>query len=464
MAISLHARVSQQVALTPQLQQSIRLLQLSNTELEQELAKVAEENPLLEFEPNPEIESNHSQIQAGLDSPQITWSGGGQQSGEDDEDWTEQYERLAHQQTLLEYLQEQIHLLKVEPEEQSLVAYLAGCLDDRGYLPESIESISQEISLEIGATAGQALLRASRALDQLQQLDPPGVGAKDLSQCLSLQIERILQGTALHQEAWELALAIAKDHLHKVGTRDWLKLKQTFHKTEAEVSKAVACLRSLQHNPGAEFEREVDQWILPDVVVKQSQGQWVVNANQNARPKLSLNSEYARILKESGNDEATGALKQKMLEASWLVKNIIQREETILKVAKEIVARQQKFFAIGALGMRPLVLREIAEAVGMHESTISRVTTQKYLSCPLGIFEFKYFFSSQLGSEQGGSVSSTAIQALIKQIIAEESNKKPISDSSIASLLASQGYVIARRTVAKYREALRIPAVHLRKH
>ena len=153
-----------------------------------------------------------------------------------------------------------------------------------------------------------------------------------------------------------------------------------------------------------------------------------------------------------------------MLEASWLVKNIIQREETILKVAKEIVARQQKFFAIGALGMRPLVLREIAEAVGMHESTISRVTTQKYLSCPLGIFEFKYFFSSQLGSEQGGSVSSTAIQALIKQIIAEESNKKPISDSSIASLLAIQGYVIARRTVAKYREALRIPAVHLRKH
>jgi RNA polymerase sigma-54 factor len=256
---------------------------------------------------------------------------------------------------------------------------------------------------------------------------------------------------------------IVNTHLNKVGSKDWLKIKQACGKSQAEVLKAVECIRSLQHNPGAQFEREQDQWVLPDVVVKAKHGQWVVESNPSAKPRISLNDEYARILKENGQKKADGALKQKMLEATWMVKNIAQREETILKVAQEIVARQQKFFSIGAIGMRPLVLREIAESLSMHESTISRVTTQKYLSCPLGIYEFKYFFSSQLSSEKGGAISSTAVQALIKQIVENEPAKKPISDTNIAKLLSDQGYVIARRTVAKYREALRIPAVHLRK-
>ena len=219
----------------------------------------------------------------------------------------------------------------------------------------------------------------------------------------------------------------------------------------------------MQHNPGAYFDRENDQWILPDVVVKSINNLWVVESNPNARPRISLNGEYAKILKESGQGKADGVLKQKILEASWLIKNIAQREDTILRVANEIVKHQQKFFSMGAIGMKPLVLREIAETLEMHESTISRVTTQKYLSCPLGIFEFKYFFSSQLNSDKGVAISSTAIQELIKRIIQEESAVKPISDSKIAKLLSDQGYEIARRTVAKYREAMRIPAVHLRK-
>jgi RNA polymerase sigma-54 factor len=462
MAISLNNRLSPQVSLTPQLQQAIKLLQLSNNELEQELAKAAEENPLLEFEPNPELESNLNQSNDRIELNQNTWSSNNHAS-HDDEDWVERYERVAHKQTLLEHLEEQIHLLNIPPQEQSVLAYLAGCLDERGYLLDDLESINAEIGAQLLDSNVSTLKLIEAGLKKLQVLDPPGIGARNLAECLSLQIDRILNDQKNNTDDWNLAKLIVNTHLSKVGSKDWLKIKQACGKSQAEVMKAVECIRSLQHNPGAQFEQEHDQWVLPDVVVKAKHGQWLVESNPNAKPRISLNTEYARILKENGQKKADGALKQKMLEASWMVKNIAQREETILKVAKEIVSRQQKFFSMGAVGMRPLVLREIADSLKMHESTISRVTTQKYLSCPLGIYEFKYFFSSQLSSEKGGAISSTAVQALIKQIVENESAKKPISDTNIAKLLSDQGYVIARRTVAKYREALRIPAVHLRK-
>ena len=460
MAISLNTRVSQTVSLTPQLQQSIKLLQLSNSELEQELAKAAEENPLLEFEPNPEIESNLSQSNERVEVIQQSW-GGNQVSQDDDEDWGERYERVAHKQTLLEYLDEQIHLLNINPEEQSLIAYMAGCLDDRGYLPEDLQAIHTDIASQLAENT--SFKHIEQALAKLQTLDPPGIGARDLAECLSLQIDRILENVKVDIAAWELAKEIVTSHLSKVGSKDWQKIKQASGKSEAEVLKAVELIRTLQHNPGSQFERENDQWILPDVVVKLKQNRWIVESNPNAKPRLTLNNEYARILKENGQKKIDGALKQKMLEASWLVKNIAQREETIQRVAQAIVERQQQFFSMGAIGMKPLVLREIAEELEMHESTISRVTTQKYLACPLGIFEFKYFFSSQVSTEKGGGISSTAIQALIKKIVEEESAKKPISDTQIAQLLSEQGYIIARRTVAKYRDILRIPPVHLRK-
>lgn len=463
MAISLNTRVSQQVTLTPQLQQTIRLLQLSNNELEQELAKAAEDNPLLEFEPNPEIEFNLTQSSERVEQTQNSWTSSNRASQDDDDDWAERYERIAHQQTLLEYLEEQIHLLHVSPQEQSIITYLAGCLDDRGYLIDDLESIHAEIKNELDSPESSSLHLIDSALKKLQSLDPPGIGGRNLAECLSLQIDRILEKPTPDQSAWELAKYIVNTHLNKVGSKDWLKIKQASNKTEAEVLKAVELIRSLQHNPGAYFDRENDQWILPDVVVKSINNLWVVESNPNARPRISLNGEYAKILKESGQGKADGVLKQKILEASWLIKNIAQREDTILRVANEIVKHQQKFFSMGAIGMKPLVLREIAETLEMHESTISRVTTQKYLSCPLGIFEFKYFFSSQLNSDKGVAISSTAIQELIKRIIQEESAVKPISDSRIAKLLDDQGYEIARRTVAKYREGMRIPAVHLRK-
>ena len=460
MAISLNTRVSQTVNLTPQLQQSIRLLQLSNSELEQELAKAAEDNPLIEFEPNPEIESNLSQSSERIETNQNSWANN-RISQDDDEEWGERYERIAHKQTLLEYLDEQVHLLNIDPKEQSLIAYIAGCLDERGYLPEDLEAIQADIGTQIdGANSRNNI---ENALAKLQSLDPPGIGARDLAECLSLQIDRILENAKFDSPSWELARYIVANHLSKVGSKDWQKIKQASGKSEAEVLKAVELIRTLQHNPGSQFERENDQWVLPDVVVNLKQNRWVVESNPNAKPRLSLNNEYARILKENGQKNIDGVLKQKMLEASWLVKNIVQREETILRVAQAIVVRQQQFFSMGAIGMKPLVLREIAEELEMHESTISRVTTQKYLACQLGIFEFKYFFSSQVSTEKGGGISSTAVQALIKKIVEEESASKPISDTQIAQLLSDQGYIIARRTVAKYRDILRIPPVHLRK-
>jgi len=460
MAISLNTRVSQSVSLTPQLQQSIKLLQLSNSELEQELAKAAEDNPLLEFEPNPEIESNLSQSNERVEVIQSSWASNHSPQDDDDE-WSERYERVAHKQTLLEYLDEQIHLLNIDVQEQSLVSYMAGCLDDRGYLPEDLQAIHVDIASQLDQDI--SLQHIEKALAKLQSLDPPGIGARDLTECLLLQIERILEDAKVDQTAWRLAKDIVSSHLSKVGSKDWQKIRQAISKSEAEVLKAVELIRTLQHNPGAQFERENDQWILPDVVVKLKQNHWIVESNPNAKPRLSLNNEYARILKENGQKKIDGALKQKMLEASWLVKNIAQREETIQRVAQAIVERQQQFFSMGAIGMKPLVLREIAEELEMHESTISRVTTQKYLACQLGIFEFKYFFSSQVSSEKGGGISSTAVQALIKKIVETESASKPISDTQIAQLLSDQGYIIARRTVAKYRDILRIPPVHLRK-
>jgi len=460
MAISLNTRVSQSVGLTPQLQQSIKLLQLSNSELEQELAKAVEDNPLLEFEPNPEIESNLSESSGRIEVNQNTWANN-RISQDDDDDWVERYERIAHKQTLLEYLEEQIHLLNIDPQEQSLIAYIAGCLDERGYLPEDLHTIEADIGTQVNQK--NSFEDIKKALVKLQSLDPPGIGARDLAECLSLQIDRILEKPGSDQSTWELAKEIVIFHLPKVGSKDWQKIRQASGKSEAAVLKAVELIRTLQHNPGSQFERENDQWILPDVIVKPEHNRWVVESNPNAKPRLSLNNEYARILKENGQEKIDGALKQKMLEASWLVKNIAQREETILRVAQSIVARQQQFFSMGAIGMKPLVLREIAEELELHESTISRVTTQKYLACQLGIFEFKYFFSSQVSSEKGGGISSTAIQALIKKIVETESSSKPISDTQIAQLLSDQGYTIARRTVAKYRDILRIPPVHLRK-
>ena len=463
MKIALKTQFGQHLALTPQLQRSIQLLQISSAELEEELAKAAEENPMLEYSPPDQLKED-AEPNEKIDMIQANWASSAP-SRDDDEDWDTRHEQQAQVKSLLNYLEEQIQSLHIEAHVKQLVIYLAGCLDDRGYLPETLEDLASEIHLELKITKAMALTQLKAALTELQTLDPAGIGAHSLAECLCLQIRRQMEFDTDNSEKLQLALNLAQQHLSKIAQKDWGKLRQIFKQPEAKIMEAVAHIKTLQHNPGEQFDANIEQWISPDVFIKLNpKGKWVVHSNQAIKPRLTLNQEYSRILKENNAKKNNFALHQKMLEARWLIKNIEQREETILKVAEAIVERQQNFFHQGNIAMRPLVLREIAAAIGMHESTISRVTNNKYLACPAGIFEFKYFFSAQLSSEKGQAVSATAVQSLIKQIILDEAPKKPISDNQITNLLASQGFVVARRTVAKYRELLRIPPAHLRKN
>ena len=463
MKIALKTQFGQHLALTPQLQRSIQLLQISSAELEEEVAKAAEENPMLEYSP-PDQSKDDGEPNEKMEMIQANWASSAP-SRDDDEDWDTRHEQQAQVKSLLNYLEEQIQSLRIDPPVKGLVVYLAGCLDERGYLPESLEDLATEIHSELKITKASALTQLKTALTELQKLDPAGIGAHSLAECLCLQIQRQMQFDTEHSDKLQLALNLAQNHLSKIAQKDWSKLRQIFKQSEANIMEAVAHIRTLQHNPGEHFDTNVEQWISPDVFIKlNAKGKWVVHSNQAIKPRLTLNQEYSRILKENNAKKNNLALHQKMLEARWLIKNIEQREETILKVAEAIVERQQNFFHQGNIAMKPLVLREIAAAIGMHESTISRVTNNKYLACPAGIFEFKYFFSAQLSSEKGQAVSATAVQSLIKQIILDETPKKPISDNQITNLLASQGFVVARRTVAKYRELLRIPPAHLRKN
>ena len=463
MKIALKTQFGQHLALTPQLQRSIQLLQISSAELEEEVAKAAEENPMLEYSP-PDQSKDDGEPNEKMEMMQANWASSAP-SRDDDEDWDTRHEQQAQVKSLLNYLEEQIQSLRIDPPVKGLVVYLAGCLDERGYLPESLEDLATEIHSELKITKASALTQLKTALTELQKLDPAGIGAHSLAECLCLQIQRQMQFDTEHSDKLQLALNLAQNHLSKIAQKDWSKLRQIFKQSEANIMEAVAHIRTLQHNPGEHFDTNVEQWISPDVFIKlNAKGKWVVHSNQAIKPRLTLNQEYSRILKENNAKKNNLALHQKMLEARWLIKNIEQREETILKVAEAIVERQQNFFHQGNIAMKPLVLREIAAAIGMHESTISRVTNNKYLACPAGIFEFKYFFSAQLSSEKGQAVSATAVQSLIKQIILDETPKKPISDNQITNLLASQGFVVARRTVAKYRELLRIPPAHLRKN
>ena len=463
MKIALKTQFGQHLALTPQLQRSIQLLQISSAELEEEVAKAAEENPMLDYSP-PDQSKDDGEPNEKMEMMQANWASSAP-SRDDDEDWDTRHEQQAQVKSLLNYLEEQIQSLRIDPPVKGLVVYLAGCLDERGYLPESLEDLATEIHSELKVTKASALTQLKTALTELQKLDPAGIGAHSLAECLCLQIQRQMQFDTEHSDKLQLALNLAQNHLSKIAQKDWSKLRQIFKQSEANIMEAVAHIRTLQHNPGEHFDTNVEQWISPDVFIKlNAKGKWVVHSNQAIKPRLTLNQEYSRILKENNARKNNLALHQKMLEARWLIKNIEQREETILKVAEAIVERQQNFFHQGNIAMKPLVLREIAAAIGMHESTISRVTNNKYLACPAGIFEFKYFFSAQLSSEKGQAVSATAVQSLIKQIILDETPKKPISDNQITNLLASQGFVVARRTVAKYRELLRIPPAHLRKN
>ncbi|MFM9436772.1 RNA polymerase sigma-54 factor [Janthinobacterium sp. CG_23.3] len=484
---SLQLRTSQHLALTPQLQQSIRLLQLSTLELHQELEQLLGENPLLERLDDPldrslrlladgalsptgappqdgaaapgqdsapaaDAEPAYDGAEhAAADNGDSDWSEIGRGKAPDDEDSRPQLE--ASQRTLREHLMEQMRVTVQPLRDRALVELIIDALDDNGYLEEPLDEILARLPAELDVGADE--MRTALAL--LQSFDPAGVGARNASECLALQIKRLPRIAMVTRR---MALLIVERHLTWFAQRDFNKLKKALLCDDEDLREAQTVIRQCNPHPGAVFAADVSDYVVPDVVVKRARNGWHVSLNHEVMPRLRVNAMYANLLKQGKGEGAMGAQLQ---EAKWLIKNMRQRFDTILRVAQAIVERQKNFFSHGAVAMRPLVLREIADTLGLHESTISRVTTQKYMLTPHGMFELKYFFGSHVATEAGGEASSTAIRALIVQLTGAEDPKNPLSDSKIADMLGEQGMVIARRTVAKYREALKIPPVSLRK-
>ncbi|MES2771902.1 MAG: RNA polymerase factor sigma-54 [Pseudomonadota bacterium] len=468
---SLELKFSQHLALTPQLQQSIRLLQLSTFELEQELKNYLLENPLLERaedeyaalptalqmtenDHTASAKSEQSEVAETVAPNDESWLGEEPfyptaSSSFDDDDNDYQDVQVATT-SLREHLSWQLGVMSIPNRDHTLVQCLIDALDDDGYLTQSLDELAETLPPELEIAPEELQI----ALKHLQYFDPTGVGARNAQECLALQL------AALPEDSVQLlALEIVHKHLALLAGRDFAKLKKLTACDDEALRAAQHLIRSLNPRPGAQFSVLDTRYVTPDVVVRKLRGQWIVNVNADAYPRLRINRLYAQILSKQRGSGLAGHLQ----EARWLIKNVQQRFDTILRVAQAIVDRQRQFFEHGAVAMRPLVLREIAETLGLHESTISRVTTQKYMATPLGIFELKYFFGSHVATDSGGACSATAIRALIKQLIAAEQAKKPLSDSQIAEILSQQGIVVARRTVAKYREAMNIPAVNLRK-
>ena len=369
----------------------------------------------------------------------------------DDDDARPQLE--ASERTLREHLLEQMRVTLDTLRDRALVELMIDALNDNGYLEESLEAIHERLPLELEIDIDEL----SIALKLIQSFDPPGVGARNAAECLSLQIRRMPKIALVTRRT---ALAIVENYLPLFAQRDFNKLRKALDCDDEDLREAQCVIKACNPHPGAPFASDASDFVVPDVIVKRTRAGWQVMLNHDVMPRLRINSLYANILKQSKGE---GSLTSQLQEAKWLIKNMRQRFDTILRVAQAIVDRQRNFFSHGAVAMRPLVLREIADTLGLHESTISRVTTQKYMLTPHGMFELKYFFGSHVATEAGGEASSTAIRALIKQLIGAEDPKIPFSDSKIADMLGEQGMVVARRTVAKYREALKIPPVNLRK-
>jgi RNA polymerase sigma-54 factor len=521
---TLQFRLSQNLALTPQLQQSIRLLQLSTLELHEEVEQMLEQNPFLEqvddvgsitFEPM--VERLSAAERSGEREAERAADTGADASGGDDatpldaaefggterDDWENGTERedfdgigetpskssTNHDgdaydgqdrdtatPSLQDHLREQLSSLRLSASDAAAVMVLIESLNEEGYLDDSLESIAEQLSADTDESqTADAQPRCEEILEQLQcglrflqSMEPTGVGARDLPECLTLQL-RIQP----RSEAQMIAIIICKQHLELLARRDLKKLMAVTGADEDLLREAQALIVALEPKPGRQFARAEANIIIPDVIVQKAGRGWRVTLNPDVMPKLRINDMYANAIRpargvgsRSAPDALNGAgpsLNLRLQEARWFMKNVLQRFDTIQRVSQAIVERQKNFFNHGAIAMKPLVLREIADELGLHESTISRVTTAKYMNTPFGTFELKYFFGSSLNTEAGGNASSTAVRALIKQIVEAEDPTQPLSDSQIAQMLESQGIHVARRTVAKYRDALKIGSTQLRK-
>lgn len=480
---TLQLRLSQHLALTPQLQQSIKLLQLSTVEMQQELERYLLENPMLErdddhgetfsaaqqfdspgnqetrSEPAEPREASAEREQEVPNAPSEVdddrWSsdaGTFTGAGRDEDDDSDPQDIHSGSTSLRDHLGWQLGMTQLSERDRELVRFLIDALDDDGYLStpmaELWETLPPEYEIEIE--------ELDIALCLIQNFDPIGIGARNPQECLALQLRALPA-----DEIRNLALIVVDKYLELLAARDYVKLRRLTGADDEALKAAHALITRLNPRPGARFAQSEARYITPDVMVKKLKGKWTAYINPDAYPRLRINRLYAEILSRQrrGNANLTGQLQ----EARWLIKNVQQRFDTIHRVTQAIVDRQRQFFEHGEVAMRPLVLREIADILGLHESTVSRVTSQKYMATPRGIFELKYFFGSHVATDTGGACSATAIRALIKQLVGSEDGKKPLSDSQLSEILGQQGIVVARRTVAKYRELLNIPPVNLRK-
>ncbi len=475
---SLQLRLSQHLTLTPQLQQSIRLLQLSTLELNQEIERLLQDNPLLEridgaSDPSspqretPQSENAEMPEAAADNSVQEPASGAEESASFDVEDGPsynstgsndnedDDYAPLVEQPpSLSAHLTAQLSLLHLSERDKRLVSLLIDSLNDDGYLPQSLEEIGEMLPQELDVDQDDLAI----ALQHLQHLEPVGVGARNLAECLSLQLAAMPDDTPQR----DAALEIVRHHLDVLAARDFTRLKRTLKCDDDCLRVVQKLITSLNPKPGRDFSSEETRFVIADVIVRKTKGLWLASLNPDAMPRLRVNRMYADILQRNRGGSAQ-QLNSQLQEAKWLIKNVQQRFETILRVSQAIVDRQRNFLEHGEVAMRPLVLREIAETLTLHESTVSRVTTQKFMHTPRGIFELKYFFGSHVATEAGGAASSTAIRALIKQLVSAENTRSPLSDGQISELLGQQGIVVARRTIAKYRESMQILPVNLRK-
>ncbi|EFE0859150.1 RNA polymerase factor sigma-54 [Escherichia coli] len=470
----LQLRLSQQLAMTPQLQQAIRLLQLSTLELQQELQQALESNPLLEqIDTHEEIDTRETQDSETLDTADAleqkempeelpldaSWDTiytAGTPSGTsgdyiDDELPVYQGETT---QTLQDYLMWQVELTPFSDTDRAIATSIVDAVDDTGYLTVPLEDILESMGdEEIDIDEVEAVLK------RIQRFDPVGVAAKDLRDCLLIQLSQLDKTTPWLEEA----RLIISDHLDLLANHDFRTLMRVTRLKEDVLKEAVNLIQSLDPRPGQSIQTGEPEYVIPDVLVRKHNGHWTVELNSDSIPRLQINQHYASMCNNARNDGDSQFIRSNLQDAKWLIKSLESRNDTLLRVSRCIVEQQQAFFEQGEEYMKPMVLADIAQAVEMHESTISRVTTQKYLHSPRGIFELKYFFSSHVNTEGGGEASSTAIRALVKKLIAAENPAKPLSDSKLTSLLSEQGIMVARRTVAKYRESLSIPPSNQRK-
>ncbi len=503
MKLSLQLKLGQQLTMTPQLQQAIRLLQLSTLDLQQEIQEALESNPMLELDENePEAEINASNqdeaIQAENESSVTNEQNIEEISSQDSDDfqdlqnndwseneipdelavdssWEDIYintspnssqsslpnddsdfeSRNSAVESLQDHLNWQLNLTPMSDSDRLIAMALIDSIDPNGQLTSSLSSIHAGLIRDLDIEEDEVLA----VLHRIQQFDPVGVGYRDLNECLSLQLAHCDPDCPGHN----LASKIIEDFLPQLATRDYKLIMKRLKVKEAELKAALQIILSLNPKPGSEITLSDTPYVIPDVFVTKEKGRWKVDLNPDTAPSIRVNQDYAALVGRGNSGSDNAYLKDNLQEARWFLKSLQSRNETLLKVATKIVEHQKGFFDYGDEAMKPLILHDIAELVGMHESTISRVTTQKYMHTPRGIFELKYFFSSHVATQEGGECSSTAIRALIKKLIASENPQKPLSDSKITSLLGEQGINIARRTITKYREFLTISPSNERK-